>query len=86
MDMATYSVSPLLMPAILAGLAAVYCCSVAFYRLYLHPLRKFPGPKLAAVTKLYRAWYQIVHDGGQLKQWNKLHEQYGKLSHPTYTA
>lgn len=56
----------------------VYWLSKVVYRIYFHPLSKFPGPRLAAATTLYRAWYQIVRDGGQLRQWNKLHEQYGQ--------
>lgn len=56
-----------------------YCLVLIVYRLYFHPLKNFPGPKLAACTILYRAWYQIVRDGSQLKQWNKLHQRYGKV-------
>lgn len=77
--MAVGPISFLLSPAILAGIPLLYCFVIAFYRIHLHPLKNFPGPKLAAVTKLYRAWFQIVQDGGQLKQWNILHEQYGKF-------
>lgn len=67
-------------PFIVAALCVswlLYCLAIVVYRLFFHPLKHFPGPKLAASTILYRAWYQIVRDGGQLKQWNKLHQQYG---------
>ncbi|KAG7088781.1 hypothetical protein E1B28_012747 [Marasmius oreades] len=48
-----------------------------FYRLFFHPLRRFPGPWLAAITKYYRGYYELFCDGGWLDQLQVLHEQYG---------
>lgn len=47
------------------------------YRAYLSPLAKFPGPKLAAATRLYEGYYDIVLRGQFKAQVDKLHEQYG---------
>ncbi|RDA90222.1 hypothetical protein CP533_1074 [Ophiocordyceps camponoti-saundersi (nom. inval.)] len=54
----------------------VYCC---FYNLYLHPLRGFPGPKLAAASRLYEFWYDVVKDGQYLWKIERLHEEYGPI-------
>ncbi|KAF2468547.1 cytochrome P450 [Lindgomyces ingoldianus] len=48
------------------------------YRLFFHPLAKFPGPKLAAVTTLYNAYYDIL-DSGLVKCLPELHEKYGPI-------
>jgi hypothetical protein len=41
--------------------------SISLYRTFLHPLRHFPGPLLAKLTKLYGPW---------LARKYKIHEEY----------
>ena len=48
-----------------------------FYNLYLHPLKDFPGPKLAAVGGLYEFWFDVVKDGQYLWEIERMHEKYG---------
>ncbi|KAK3942087.1 cytochrome P450 [Diplogelasinospora grovesii] len=55
--------------------------TIAIYRLYLSPLAKFPGPKLAALTGLYEGYYDCIHEGGgrYYRQINEMHEDYGPI-------
>ena len=63
--------------AILAFTA--YCISLAIYRLYISPLAKFPGPKLAALTLWYEFYYDVVKRGRYTWKIAELHERYGLL-------
>lgn len=67
--------------ALVAGISSLvlYCLFRALYRLYFHPLAKFPGPKLGAVTGWYEFYHDIVHRGHFIWQIQKLHDQYGEL-------
>lgn len=56
----------------------LYLLALIFYRLYLHPLSKYPGPKLAAISTLYRAYHQTWRDGRLVENLAGLHQSYGK--------
>ena len=61
----------------------VYIGATAFYRLYLSPLAKFPGPKLAALTSGVEFYYDVVRRGQYMFEIAKMHETYGKVTYPT---
>ena len=52
------------------------------WRLYLSPLAKFPGPKLAALTSWYEIYYDVLKGSGGLYIWKieELHKRYGRPS------
>ncbi|ORY67124.1 isotrichodermin C-15 hydroxylase [Pseudomassariella vexata] len=68
------------LPFLILSVAAVQVsCVVALvvYRLYFHPLAKYPGPLLAKITdahQLYHSWKGDRH----LEFW-RMHERYGKI-------
>ena len=47
------------------------------YRLYLHPLAKFPGPFPAKITSLWL--YKQAYNGTEASAIEKLHEKYGQI-------
>ncbi|KAF2842833.1 putative cytochrome P450 [Patellaria atrata CBS 101060] len=49
------------------------------YRLFFHPLAKFPGPKLAALSVWYEGYYDVVGKGKYIFHVKKLHEIYGPI-------
>lgn len=58
---------------------SLYAVTRASYRLLLHPLAKFPGPKLAALTSWYEAFYDVT--GGRFPDvLTELHEIYGMMT------
>ncbi|KAJ9606419.1 hypothetical protein H2200_009380 [Cladophialophora chaetospira] len=67
----------------LASIAVfIYIFALFAYRLYLHPLAKFPGPRLAAATY----WYELYHDlivgpypGQGIYNIERLHDRYGPI-------
>ncbi|KAK2604086.1 hypothetical protein N8I77_007044 [Diaporthe amygdali] len=50
-----------------------------FYRLTLHPLAKFPGPRLAAITRYYEGYYDVILNGKYTFKIAQMHHQYGPI-------
>lgn len=51
--------------------------SIAIYRIYFHRLRYFPGPKLAAASKLWHVWQ--CRDSRNHLVLESLHQKYGSF-------
>ena len=49
----------------------------AIYRLALSPIARVPGPKLAALTTLYEAYYDVYFPGQYVFKIKELHKKYG---------
>lgn len=60
--------------------ALLYLVSGSVYRLYFHRTSHIPGPKLAALTYFYQAYYDVFPYSGQwIFQQIRLHKQYGPI-------
>lgn len=61
----------------LALAQCAWLLSVALYRLYLSPLAKIPGPKLAALTSWYDFYYDVILPGRYVFKIKDLHKKFG---------
>lgn len=57
----------------------LYQAANLIYRLCFHPLAKFPGPKIAAATKWYEAYFDLRphRPGTFFRELERLHNLYG---------
>lgn len=58
---------------------ALWLAIAALRRLVFHPLAHFPGPKLAALSKWYEFYYDVVLKGQFTFQIQDLHKKYGPI-------
>ena len=52
--------------------------TLAVRQIFYHPLSKFPGPRLAAVTPLYKTYYEVFRGGELLRRIQELHKMHGE--------
>jgi hypothetical protein len=76
-DFASVDMSSLIRGIALYGIS-VYISFRWVYRIYFHPLAKFPGPKLAAATHLYEGYYDVAKKGRYIFEVEKMHKKYGQ--------
>ncbi|KUJ20796.1 cytochrome P450 [Mollisia scopiformis] len=57
----------------------VYYVGLIIYRLYFHPLAKFPGPRIAAASLWYEFYYDVVLRGKFIWRIQEMHKQYGPI-------
>ncbi|KAK1965855.1 cytochrome P450 [Colletotrichum sublineola] len=69
----------------LSNLTIKLACSIAFcliakyvWRAFFCPLAKFPGPRIAGITKLYEAYHVLVKNDW-IENLTSLHEKYGPV-------
>ncbi|KAM3544223.1 Isotrichodermin C-15 hydroxylase [Beauveria bassiana] len=62
---------------LLVGGGAFYAVAIIVYRVFFHPLAKYPGPFLAKITDAYQLYHAYKGDR-HLEFW-RMHQKYGKV-------
>lgn len=70
----------LLTPKHIGLLLVSICLVILLRRIVLHPLARFPGPKIAAATWWYMTYYEVFKNGAFVEQLEMLHKRYGVVT------
>lgn len=57
---------------------STYLLGLVIYRLFFHPLAKFPGPKYAALSRWHEFYYEVVKKGQFTFVIQEYHKKYGE--------
>ncbi|KAK3669356.1 hypothetical protein LTR78_010779 [Recurvomyces mirabilis] len=73
--------SMLILLVLSLGVGTIWTACILIYRMFHHPLSKFPGPRLAAATFGYEIYYDVFKSpGGQYNyKIQELHRKYGPI-------
>ncbi|KAK0470451.1 cytochrome P450 [Desarmillaria tabescens] len=63
----------------LLAATVIWCIYRILSRLVFHPLRGFPGPKIAALTSWYVTYWETIQNGMLVKELERLHRIYGPV-------
>lgn len=63
----------------IATLLVLYPLTLVVYRLFFHPIAKFPGPKVAAATYWVEFYHDVVGKGSYTFRIAEMHERYGPV-------
>ncbi|KAF7597008.1 hypothetical protein BBP40_011374 [Aspergillus hancockii] len=63
---------------VLSGIVA-YLVMRSIYRLFFHPLSKFPGPKFAAISYLPEFYHDVIRGGMYMWEVERMHREYGPI-------
>ena len=58
-------------------LLLLWFVAIVAKRLFFHPLSKFPGPYVAACSRWYEFYFDVIKHGTWVKQFPRLHKKYG---------
>lgn len=61
------------------GATVAFLVTRMIYRVYFHPLSKFPGPKLAAASSAYVFYYNVIKQGSFIWEVERMHNVYGQF-------
>ena len=64
-----------------ASILVVYCLGTFLFSLFLHPLAKFPGPKLAAWSQWWLSYQEAVKGESLTDILRSLHATYGEFEY-----
>ena len=78
--------------SILQGLFTLLLASIVYhlltgvYNLYLHPLSKYPGPKIAAFTEWWKTYVEVYRHESLVERLFELHSLHGESQYKICTV